>query len=366
MIPSLRLLVAAALALTALAAPAVAQDRMPRTASGRPDLSGTYDIATLTPTERPTHLAEQLALTDEEAAKVAESARRRSEFLDRASDPDRDAPRAGGNVGGYNYFWLDPGSGSFKLDGKWRTSILTDPPDGRYPPFTAHGEELVMERRDRWGRTGDPVNNQDNPEAWWLDREVGPFDAAELRPMGERCVLGFGSAAGPPILPVLYNNLKRIVQTDSHVMILAEMIHDARIIRIDGEPEAPGNPRWLGDSVGHWEGDTLVVESTNFRPGLSALSTPGTRQNFLTSGSLRVIERFTRIDEDTLRYEFTVDDPEIWTAPWSGEYPWPATDQRVFEYACHEGNYAMGNILRGARLAEREAIEKRSSTQNER
>jgi hypothetical protein len=170
-------------------------------------------------------------------------------------------------------------------------------------------------------------------------------------------MLGFGSPAGPPVLPVLYNNLKRVVQTGDTLLILAEMVHDARIVRIGGQQEPPDAPRrWLGDSVGHWEGDTLVVETRNFKPGLSPLSAPGTRQNLVTSRELRVTERFSRIDSSTLRYQFTVDDPVVWTAPWSGELPWPATAERVFEYACHEGNYAMGNILRGARLAEREAI----------
>ena len=197
-----------------------------------------------------------------------------------------------------------------------------------------------------------------------MDRELGPFDGPEMRPGGERCTLGFGSAAGPPVLPVVYNNLKRIVQTEDTVVIVAEMIHDARVIRIGGEHE-PGDVRsWLGDSVGRWEGDTLVVETRNFRHGESPLSTPGLRQNLVTSDQLRVVERFSRIDGETLRYEFTVEDPVVWTAPWSGEYPWPATDARVYEYACHEGNYAMGNILRGARLAEREAREGQAKVKN--
>ncbi len=353
--------IACSLALLLAAAAANAQSADPRTPGGHPDFSGTYDVATLTPTQRPEQLGERLALSDEEAAAVAERARRTSDLTSQASDPDRSAPREGGNVGGYNYFWLDPGQGSFQLDGKWRTSILTDPPNGRYPPYTAHGEEAVQARLDRWGRSNDPVLNQNNPEAWWLDRQVGPFDAAELRPMGERCVLGFGSAGGPPMLPVLYNNLKRIVQTDDVLMILSEMIHDVRVIPIGGERAPEHVRRWLGDSVGRWEGDTLVVESTHFRAGESALSTPGTRQNFLTSEELRVTERFSRIDGATLRYQFTVEDPKIWTASWSGEYPWPVTEEKVYEYACHEANYAMGNILRGARLAEREAEERGGS-----
>ena len=149
------------------------------------------------------------------------------------------------------------------------------------------------------------------------------------------------------MLPVLYNNMKRIVQTDDYVMILVEMDHDARIIRLNDEHDPPEIRKWLGDSVGHWEGDTLVVGTTNFNdtPGLSS-----------ASRNLHVIERFTRIDEETLLYHFTVDDPTIWTAPWSGEYPWRASEDRVYEYACHEANYALGNILRGARLLEAEAL----------
>jgi hypothetical protein len=329
---------------------------VPRRHDGRPDLSGTYDIATLTPTERPEALGDRLALSDQEAAAVADRAQATYEALARSSDPDREAPPSGGNVGGYNYFWLDPGADAIRLDGKWRTSILTDPPNGRWPAMTERGRELVQGRLDMWGRrVGPGPSLADSAEAWWLDREQGPYDGPEIRPLGERCMLGFGSPAGPPVLPDAYNNLKRIVQTDDRVMILAEMVHDVRVIRIGGEHEPPGNPRWLGDSVGRWEGDTLVVETRNFKPGLSPLSAPGLRQNFLTSAELRVTERFTRIDADTLRYQFTVDDPVIWTAPWSGELPWPATEDRMFEYACHEGNYAMGNILRGARLAEREA-----------
>ena len=246
----------------------------------------------------------------------------------RASNPERDAPPVGGNVGGYNYFWLDPGNNTFELDGKWRTSIITDPPNGRRPPMTKLGDQLRLARLDLWGRTEE--NLQDRSDAWWLEKEAGPFDGPEMRPMGERCVLGFGSPAGPPILPVVYNNLKRIVQTEHYVMILAEMVHDARIIPIVDQPASGKEasvPRWLGNSVGHWDGDTLVVATTNFFPEKSPLSVPGTKQNFVTSGDLRVTERFSRIDAETLRYQFTVEDPTIWTAPWSGEFPWPASDQ---------------------------------------
>jgi len=149
------------------------------------------------------------------------------------------------------------------------------------------------------------------------------------------------------MLPVLYNNLKRIVQTPDHVMILSEMVHDTRIIRLDDAHLPPDIRKWLGDSIGHWDGDTLVVDTTNFT------SSPALR---LATENLHVVERFRRTDDNTLHYSFTVEDPTIWEGPWSGEYPWPATNDSVFEYACHEGNYALGNILRGARLLEGEAL----------
>jgi len=179
-------------------------------------------------------------------------------------------------------------------------------------------------------------------EAYWMPGP-GPYDDMELRPNAERCLLGFGSTSGPPMFPVLYNNLKRIVQTKDHVMILVEMVHDARIIRLNGEHAPDSERSFLGDSIGTWEGDTLVVDTTNFtdRPGLSG-----------ASRDLHVIERFRKNSDGSLHYSFTVDDPTTWTSDWSGEYPWPKTEDKVFEYACHEGNYALGNILRGARRLE--------------
>ena len=189
--------------------------------------------------------------------------------------------------------------------------------------------------------------------AWWLENDLdasGPYDHPELRPLSERCLLGFGSTAGPPMLPVLYNNLKRIVQTEDTVMILVEMVHDARVIRLNQEHAPPEIRSWLGDSVGHWEGDTLVVDTTNFR------DTPALGQ---ASRNLHVVERFSRLDADTLLYQFTVNDPTVWTTPWSGEYVWPASENTVYEYACHEANYSFGGILRGARVLEADAREAR-------
>ena len=182
--------------------------------------------------------------------------------------------------------------------------------------------------------------------AWWLnkDLEVGPYDDPELRPLAERCLLT-RSAAGPPALPAMYNNLKRIVQTDDYLMINIEWMHDTRIIPIVDKPESPDAdmPRWLGTSVAHWDGDTLVVETTGFMNDTAATAT--------ADPSRRVVERFSRIDGDRLRYAFTVYDPNH-AETWSGEYPWPETEHRMYEYACHEGNYALGGILRGARILE--------------
>ena len=357
------------LATTALAgASEIGASEIPRRPDGKPDLSGTYDLATLTPLARPPQVGDQASLSPEEARAYAEHWNRNVAKDLEPSDPDRPAPAAGGvvfaipefdaaagGVGAYNTFYLDLGDSTFELDGRYPTSIIVDPPDGQLPPLTAEGAELFAER-EAWRR-------ENTGTAWWIDLEAGPYDDPELRPAAERCLLGFGSTAGPPTLPnYFYNNLKRIVQTGDHVMILAEMIHDARIIRIikeghaeDGRAERAGaehDPpevrKWLGDSVGHWEGDTLVVETVHFR------DSPSFSQG---SRNMKVTERFSRIDGETLLYEFTVDDPTIWTRPWSGRLPWPAVEDRVYEYACHEGNYSFGGILRGARQLEREARE---------
>ena len=318
-------------------------------ADDRPDLSGTYDIATLTPLQRPARLGDKLTLTDEEADEIASKEAAYLARRNAATDPERGAPPEGGdgstgaagNVGGYNAFWIDRGAGAFKIDGAWRTSIITDPKNGRRPELTPEAKKRAAVRASRY--------RENTGVAWWIEEglDPGPYDDPEIRPLAERCLMGFGSTGGPPMLPVLYNNLKRIVQTEDHVMILVEMVHDARIIRLNSE-HAPSDVRsWLGDSVGHWEGDTLVVDTTNFNdtPALSG-----------ASRNLHVVERFSRIDDKTLRYQFTVEDPTVWTAPWSGEYVWPATDTRVYEYACHEANYSFGGILRGARVLEADAL----------
>jgi len=326
---------------------------IPRTPDGRPDLSGTYDIATLTPLARPANLGDRQSLTDEEAQAIARKAAAVMAATSKASDPNRKAPPEGGdgsegaagNVGGYNTVWVDIGSGAFKIDGKWRTSIIIDPANGRMPELTTDAKKRGAERAK--------LARPNRGDAFWVTEGIspGPYDDPELRPAAERCLLSFGSGGGPPMLPVMYNNLKQIVQTKDTVIILNEMVHDARVIRINGEHEPPDVRRWLGDSIGRWEGDTLVVDTKNFN------DTPALGN---ATRNLHVVERFKRIDDKSLLYQFTVEDASVWTKPWSGEILWPATDQRIFEYACHEGNYSFTGILRGARLLEAEAEKKKA------
>ena len=342
-----------------LAGTAFAQSErdIPRTASGRPDFTGTYNTSTLTPLVRPAEYGERQSLTDEEAAAIA---KRKAELYaaDQApSDPNRSAPPVGGSKifdpglevasggsGGYNAFFMDPGEGAFKIDGEWRTSILVEPKNGQMPPMTpaAQKKQAAMAMFMR--------ANVETGEAWWIDDAIGPYDDMEQRPLAERCLLGFGSTAGPPMLPTLYNSMKRVVQTDDHVMILVEMQHDPRVFRIDGEHAPADVKSWLGDSVAFWDGDILVVRTRNHR----------TRYGFFKTSQdvprdMVVEERFSYLDPQAVLYRFTVNDPETWTAPWTGEYVWPRSNDKVYEYACHEGNYALGNIMRGARLLEADA-----------
>ncbi len=346
-------LLGAALVGVLLAPAAAVSQEIPRMPDGKPDLSGTYDIATLTPLSRPQKFGDKQFLTQEEADEIANYWETQLAKDYEPSDPNRPAPEVGGTetlapefagaaggTGGYNAFYVDIGESNFKLDGQYRTSIIVDPSNGQMPPMVPEAMKKMGEQRK--------FMRPNTGEAWWIDMEVGPYDDPELRPLGERCLLGFGSTAGPPALPVMYNNMKRIVQTEDHFVILNEMNHDARIVRIGGEPAPAEITGWLGDSVGHWEGDTLVVETRNFRPDQMGF--------YMGSDEFKVTERFSRIDKDTLLYNFTVEDPKTWTAPWTGEYPWPASENKVYEYACHEGNYALGGILRGARLLEEEAL----------
>jgi hypothetical protein len=338
------------LSITLIALPALAEGAgdTKRTANGKPDLSGVYDAGTVTPVDRPSQFGDNLYLTPEDAKKLEEQTAAfwaQAEASKSEASGDREAPKKGGDgnnqfgaggVGGYNAFWIDPGSEAVMVDGKFRTSIIYDPPNGRRPPMTPAGMARMASNFSSFAHRNDGT-------ASWLDHDgPGPFDGPESVALAERCLLGF--SGGPPMLPSLYNNYLRVVQSDDRVMILNEMVHDARIVRIDSEHGPEDMKRWLGDSIGWWEDDTLVVETRNFRNETGI----GGDEN------LHVVERFTRTEEGNLLYNFRVEDPTAWTGPWAGEYEWRARDSKVFEYACHEGNYSLGNILRGARLLESE------------
>lgn len=295
---------------------------LPRTPWGEPDLQGVWDYRTITPLERPSALAEKQILTDEEAANFEreENRRQNRDLIDPAKGG---LQYPAGGVVPYNEFWYDRGN---SLVGSKRTSLIVDPPDGRLPLLTPEGQRradaaAAEQRETQAGR----------PRA----------DSYEDRPLSERCIL-FGGTV--PMLPGAYNNNVQLVQTPGYVAILNEMIHEHRIVPVDGRPHVGQHIRqWLGDSRGHWEGNTLVVDTTNFSP----------KTDFRGSGAgLHVVERFTRVDPDTLQYEFTVDDPTIWTRSWTAMVPMRKSSERMYEYACHEGNHALPGVLSGARAEE--------------
>ncbi|MGB1840790.1 MAG: hypothetical protein ACPHWZ_06785 [Longimicrobiales bacterium] len=318
---------------------------MPRLADGTPDLQGNWSNATMTPIVRPPGVGEVLTPQQVSALEQGRQDFIASDYED--SDPDRGAPPAGGELtgdpifdaatggtGGYNQFFVDAGDNIAIYNGEPRSSLIVYPEDGRRAAFTPEGERRVAERVA-------------------FNRQFNQYDNPENRPLAERCMMSFGSNGGPPMLPnYFYNNNYTIVQTPDAVMIMTEMVHDVRIIRM-GEPQPlPGHMRpWLGDSWGRWEGDTLVVETTNIHPDqpMFALSAA----QFVPSASIRVIERFTRPSDHQLNYEFTVEDPVMLTAPVSGEMPFNRLDGMLYEYACHEANYALENVLSGARAQER-------------
>ncbi|PWU05454.1 MAG: hypothetical protein C5B51_14420 [Terriglobia bacterium] len=293
----------------------------PRTADGQPDLQGIWSNASIVPLERPAELAGKQFFTPEEEAAYEQKVFARS---------TRDRPVAAGAVGTYNDFWWDADS---KRAVNLRTSLIVDPPDGKIPPLTAEAQRKARADRD-------------------YAREH-PADGPEDRPLMERCLLF--PTTGPPMLPSFYNNSVfgalttnyQIVQTRDHVVIFVELNHDARIIPLDGRPHVPSNvSQWLGDSRGHWEGNTLVVDTTNFT---NKTKFRGADEH------LHMTERFTRIAPDTLLYEFTMDDPTAFTKPWKGEVPMIASEGPLYEHACNEGNYGLTGILGGARADERKA-----------
>ena len=286
------------------------QSKVPHRADGHPDLQGTWDFAQLTPFERPSALAGKSSFSDDDAEEFA------PRRIETRNQDRRDGGAAADVERAYNDFWWDFGKRVAK-----QTSLVVDPPSGRVPAMTPAAQARVAARR-------------------------GKYDNPEERPLAERCVIGFNS--GPPMIPSAYNNNMQLVQTKDTVLILNEMIHSARIVALNGRPHAPAHIRLLtGDSIGHWEGDTLVVDTTNFS------QEAGFRG---ASKDLHLVERFSRVDSNTLKYEFTVDDPATWTAKWSASIPMTKTDQLIYEYACHESNYGMVGVLKGARYEDQQKL----------
>ena len=304
-----------------------AAGKVPRVRDGHPDLSGNWTYATLTTLERPREFGTKAFLTAEEAAEyekktlvVQNRDRRDGEGPEgRGSDGRTDVDRA------YGQAWWEYGS---KIVGTRRTSLIIDPPDGRIPTLTPDGERRALDKRGLWTANNDYENGARGTS----------LDSYADRPLQERC-LGW-TVTGPPMIPGAYNNNLAIYQNADHVVVVNEMVHEHRMIPLDGRPQVASPIRlWMGSSRGRWDGDTLVVTTANFRPMVFRSA----------SEKLKLTEKFLRVDADTLLYEFTVDDPLTWTKPWTAQFPMTRMDEPVYEYACHEGNYSLPNILKGAR-----------------
>lgn len=300
---------------------------MPRTEYGHPNLQGYWGNQTQTPMERPADLVDKPVYSEEEARALEQRLRDQLNGVVTVLDPDRPAPEAGARVGqeaeAEN---TDVEVGFTRINGEYRTSLVVDPADGRFP------------FRDDNGRTRDIYGQ-------WRAQGFGEFDGPEIRPAGERCLSAIGTM--PPMALLPYNSNVQIVQNKDYVMILGEMVHDARIIRLNGEHQPEHVKTWFGDSIGHWEGDTLVVHTTHFRPEISNF-------RIVSSGELQVDERYTLVNEREILYRYTVTDPQIYKQPYSVEMLLHRMEpnEKMYEFACHEGNYSMEIILRGARQQE--------------
>jgi hypothetical protein len=309
---------AAAKPATAKAAPASTAGKVykaPRTPDGQPDLQGFWTNSTYVPLQRPNGVTKEIYTPEEAEAAIKAAAVREAEQTEPGTNADVHYD--------FTQFGLDRSQSTFARN--LRTSLIVDPPDGRLPPVNAAGQKRQQERAAARKAAG------------------GQYDAVENMPIGSRCIIMGG--AGPPLMNAGYNANYQIVQAPGYVMILTEMIHDARIIPLDGRPQPPADVKqWVGLSRGRWEGDTLVVETTNFN-GKNAFQ--GASEN------LKVTERFTRTADDTLSYRFTVEDPQTWDRPWTAEAPLAKTEGPIFEFACHETNYGIANILAGARADEK-------------
>ncbi len=295
----------------------------PRAADGKPDLQGFWVNTSLTSLERSGQFKE-LVIPAEQAAKLEAGRLAANIRADAPTDPTTGAPKAGQDVGGYNNAYVDAGAHYATIKGEKRSSWIVDPPNGKLP-YTPAGRKAFDEG---------------------LHFVRNTFDGPESRPMAERCLVGFGSTGGPPMINVMYNNTYQFVQTPDNVVINVEMNHDARIIPL--KDASMDVYQWLGRSKGKWEGDTLVVETTNFHPGESLRTFFSA--SYLLSPDATVLEKFTRVSDTEMLYEFTVNDPKLFTQPWRAEMMFNKSPQPAYEYACHEGNHALPGILAGARL----------------
>lgn len=310
-----------------------------RNAFGQPDISGIWSNATTTPFERPAEFGTRSKLTEQEAARVQGAAEAYRAAGDASTDPNAGAPTDRNTNAGYNRFWTDPGTAVMRVNGEPRSSLITTTANGRVPPRKA----------------GAPTASTNSVRV--DDERVtsgGRNDGPESRGLSERCVF-MQTSAGPVLRPVLYNNNYRIVQGRDSVAIVVEMIHDARIVRIGGKHRNDGVRQWMGDSIGRYEGNTLVVETIDYHPD---------QQFYGASDQLKVTERFTRVAADRLRYQFTIEDPKVWDQAWGGEYEMSASSG-IYEYACHEGNQGLYGILAGARAEERRAKQRQEQAGKE-
>ena len=321
--------VALVMAVTLAPQSALAQSGDPtmpmRTPDGQPDVSGTFTFRTLTPFQRPDQFADLETLSPEKAAEfeASERTRQNRDLFDPEVGANQYRPRAEGGVLSYNEFWYERG---VELTSDKRTSLIVYPPDGLYPPRT---EDAAMRSREEGAY-----------------RREHMYDSHHSRSAGDRCLIGFN--AGPPMRSASYNNNVMIFQTPGYVTILNEMVHNARIIPI-GDTSKPPFPQFSGTSRGHWDGETLVIETDQFQGGMRGL----------TDASVHLVERLTRLDRDTVAYEYTYTDPTEYTAPYTVMMPFRRTDGSLFEYACHEGNIGLHGILAGARNLEKEGRELR-------
>ena len=311
-----------------------AQNSIPRTEDGKPDLQGIWSNGTQTPLERPGRFADRRVMSEQEALEMQQDALQREAASNAPSDPDRPPPTDGNTAAAYNSFWLDRGVQVVEIDGEYRTSMIIDPPDGQIPFREGAPEQNFMEQlRDIHG----------------ADAFLGP----EMTTIGERCLLFYdfrtsNSSVGPPMMPMIYNNNYQIVQNADYVAMSAEMMHDTRIFRINSEHQPAAIHKWMGDSVAEWEGDTLVIHTRNMHPQQS---------HFGSGPGLEVTERLRMVSADKIVYSFTMQDDIAYTQPWTAEMVFHRRppEERIYEFACHEGNYALPGILAGARRLEQPA-----------